>query len=129
MQVDPVKPKLKAPGTKRLKPKFDRSLLNFAFKFNLRRYSEVVTKVEPEAAAPPEVPRSRAPEVKKEIRKFATHGRQTKWGWYPASVFPALAEWLRRSRDAAEFALAEAILVGCCELTLDPKPQNPIPYT
>ena len=36
MQVDPIKPMLKAPGTKRLKLKHDEPLLNFAFKFNLR---------------------------------------------------------------------------------------------
>ena len=41
MQVDPVKPTLKAPGTKRLKLKYDEPLSNFAFKFNVRRYAEV----------------------------------------------------------------------------------------
>ena len=39
VQVDPVKPTLKAPGTKRLKLKYVTSLSNFAFKFKLRRYS------------------------------------------------------------------------------------------
>ena len=38
MQIDPVKPKLKPPGTKRLKLKYDEPLSKFAFKFNLRRY-------------------------------------------------------------------------------------------
>ena len=38
MQVDPIKPTLKAPGTKRLKLKYDKVLSSFAFKFNLRRY-------------------------------------------------------------------------------------------
>ena len=38
MQVDPIKPTLKAPGTKRLKRKCDDPLLNFIFNFNLRRY-------------------------------------------------------------------------------------------
>jgi hypothetical protein len=38
VQVDPVKPKLKPPGTKRLKPKCHVLLLSYAFKFNLRRY-------------------------------------------------------------------------------------------
>jgi hypothetical protein len=33
-----MKPKLNAPGTKRLKPKYDRLLSNVAFKFNLRHY-------------------------------------------------------------------------------------------
>ena len=40
MQVDRIKPALKALGTKRLKLKYDESPLNFAFKFKLRRYSE-----------------------------------------------------------------------------------------
>ena len=38
MQVDPIKLKLKAPGTKRLKPKHHELLSNVAFKFNLRHY-------------------------------------------------------------------------------------------
>jgi hypothetical protein len=38
VQVDPMKPTLKAPGTKRLKLKHDQPLRNFAFKFKLRRY-------------------------------------------------------------------------------------------
>jgi hypothetical protein len=37
VQVDPIKPELKLPGTKRLKLKCDESLTNFAFKFELRR--------------------------------------------------------------------------------------------
>jgi len=40
MQVEPMKPVLKAPGTKRLKLNHDEPLLNFAFNFNLRRYSQ-----------------------------------------------------------------------------------------
>ena len=43
MQVDPVKPALKAPGIKRLKLEFDEPLSNFAFKFNLRCFSWGVT--------------------------------------------------------------------------------------
>ena len=42
MQVGPMKPTLKAPGTKRLKLKYDVPQLNFAFEFNLRRYIEAV---------------------------------------------------------------------------------------
>ena len=38
MQVDPIKPKLKSPGTKRLKLDCDVLLSTSAFKFNLRRY-------------------------------------------------------------------------------------------
>ena len=41
MQVDPIKPTLKAPGTKRLKLHYAKPLSNFAFKFNLRRYTVV----------------------------------------------------------------------------------------
>ena len=37
MQVDPIKPVLKAPGTKCSILKYDQPLSNFAFKFNLRR--------------------------------------------------------------------------------------------
>ena len=39
VQVDPIKPTLKPPGTDRLKLKYDEPPSNFAFKFNLRRYS------------------------------------------------------------------------------------------
>ena len=39
MQVEPMKPVLKAPGIERLKLKHDRPLSNFAFNFNLRRYT------------------------------------------------------------------------------------------
>ena len=38
MQVDPIKPTMKAPGTKRLKLKYDEPLSGFGFNFNLRRY-------------------------------------------------------------------------------------------
>jgi len=39
VQVDPVKPTLKAPGTNLLTLKCDEPLSSFAFKFNLRRYT------------------------------------------------------------------------------------------
>jgi hypothetical protein len=42
VQVDPIKPKLTLPGTKRSKLNCDEPLSNFAFKFELRRYAEVV---------------------------------------------------------------------------------------
>jgi hypothetical protein len=38
VQVDPIKPTLKAPGTERLKLEYDEPASNLAFKFNLRRY-------------------------------------------------------------------------------------------
>jgi len=41
VQVDPIKPVLKAPGTKRLKLNSDDPLSKFAFRFNLRRYTKV----------------------------------------------------------------------------------------
>jgi len=40
VQVDPVKPALKAPGTKRLTLIYDGPLSTSAFKFNLRRHIE-----------------------------------------------------------------------------------------
>jgi len=39
VQVGPIKPKSKSPGTKRLKLKYHKLLSSFAFKFNLRRYT------------------------------------------------------------------------------------------
>ena len=42
VQVDPIKPTLEAPETKRLKLKSDGPPSNFAFKFNLRRYTKEV---------------------------------------------------------------------------------------
>jgi len=38
VQVDPIKPTLKEPGSKRLKLKYDGPLSNFGFNFSLRRY-------------------------------------------------------------------------------------------
>jgi len=45
VQVDPIKPKLKPPGTKRLKLKCDTLLSTSAFKFKLRRYNGVWTRL------------------------------------------------------------------------------------
>jgi len=42
VQVDPLKPKLKPSGTKRLKLYCDMLLSTCAFNFNLRRYIEVM---------------------------------------------------------------------------------------
>jgi hypothetical protein len=39
--VDLIKPTLKPPGIKRLYSRYDELLSNFAFKFNLRRYTLV----------------------------------------------------------------------------------------
>ena len=63
MQVDPIKPKLKPPGTKHLKlKKCDALLSSFAFRFNLRRYNEdgVLPPPPPPPPPPVEVPDSRA---------------------------------------------------------------------
>jgi len=46
VQLDPIKPTLKAHGTKRLKLKLDILLSNFAFKFNLRRHTMEVAMEE-----------------------------------------------------------------------------------
>jgi len=40
VQVEPIKPTLKAPGIKRFKLKYDGLLSIFAFNFNLRRYNK-----------------------------------------------------------------------------------------
>jgi len=40
VQVDPIKPTLKAPGTERLRLKCDDLVSCFAFNFNLRRYNQ-----------------------------------------------------------------------------------------
>ena len=40
MQVDPIKPMLKAPGPECLNLKCDETLSKFAFNFKLRRYNE-----------------------------------------------------------------------------------------
>jgi hypothetical protein len=40
VQVDPIKPKLIPPGTKRLNIQSDEPLSNFAFNFNLRRCNQ-----------------------------------------------------------------------------------------
>jgi hypothetical protein len=42
VQVDPMKPTLKPPGSKRLKLYHEKLLSNFAFNFNLRRYIMVL---------------------------------------------------------------------------------------
>jgi len=39
VQVEPMKPVFEAPGTKCLRLKYDKSLSNLTFNFNLRRYT------------------------------------------------------------------------------------------
>jgi hypothetical protein len=48
VQVDPIEPTLKAPGTNRLELQYNEVLSSFAFNFNLRRY----TTGGPSATAP-----------------------------------------------------------------------------
>jgi hypothetical protein len=45
VQVDPIKPTLKAPGTKRLKLELEKPISKFAFKFNLRHYNWAVERI------------------------------------------------------------------------------------
>jgi hypothetical protein len=45
VQADPIKPTLKAPGTKGLKLKYDELVSNFAFKCNLRRYIKAANRM------------------------------------------------------------------------------------
>jgi len=42
VQIDPIKPKLAAPGDERSKLKFDKLLSSFAFNLNLRRFTWVL---------------------------------------------------------------------------------------
>ena len=44
MQIDPIKPALQAPGTKRSKLEFDEQRSKFALTFKLRRYSKTVSR-------------------------------------------------------------------------------------
>jgi len=56
VQVDPIKPTMKAPGTERFKLEYEELLSNFGFKFNLRRYIQVAVRnpADPSpATAPP----------------------------------------------------------------------------
>ena len=47
VQVDPFKPTLKAPVTKRLKLQYDKLVSSVAFNFNLRRYTSAVLSGSP----------------------------------------------------------------------------------
>ena len=51
MQVDPIKLTLKALGTNLLTLKYDEPLSTFAFKFNLRRYTEPAASAASAAAS------------------------------------------------------------------------------
>ena len=45
MQLDPMKPTLKEPGSKRSKLKYDALLSSFTYKFKLRRYDAVLAAI------------------------------------------------------------------------------------
>ena len=60
LQVDPIKPTLKATGTKRLKLKCDVLLSTFTFKFSLHHYSWA-TRAAPTACAPTSTSRQARP--------------------------------------------------------------------
>jgi len=54
---DPIKPEFKAPGSKRLKLCHEKTLSNFAFNFNLRRYTkDEVVEVGPGSCCSPRHP-------------------------------------------------------------------------
>jgi HPt (histidine-containing phosphotransfer) domain-containing protein len=53
VQVDPMKPQLKAPGTKRLKLNYDAPLSSFAFNFSLRHYTWSFRTATPSAPSCP----------------------------------------------------------------------------
>jgi hypothetical protein len=63
VQVDPIKPKMKAPGSMLLKLRCDEPPSNFAFKFNFRRYSwaRCRTSWARPACSPPRSTPGRAP--------------------------------------------------------------------
>jgi len=56
VQIDPMKPVLKAPGTMLLKPICDERLSNFAFKFNLRCYITAPSNTSKRATTSPAAP-------------------------------------------------------------------------
>jgi hypothetical protein len=53
VQVDPIKPTLKSPGCKSLKLEHDDLLSNFAFNFQLRRYTTVGISTGPSSSSRP----------------------------------------------------------------------------
>jgi len=61
VRVLPIKPRLKAPGTKRLKMKHDRLLSNLAFNFNWRRYTRAPSSSAPSTPPPPPPPPEQQP--------------------------------------------------------------------
>ena len=60
MQVDPIKPTLKLPGSQHLNLKHENLLSNFAFNINLRRYSPVAVTAAEAAGGMGAMARARA---------------------------------------------------------------------
>ena len=65
MQVDPIEPTLKAPGTRRLRLNYDVLLSSFALKFNLRRYSLRATLHGEAVQVDPRKPKMKPPGTKR----------------------------------------------------------------
>ena len=93
MQVDPVKPNLKLPGTQRLKLKCDEPLSNIAFKFKLRRYT--VDRMLADVANPHEQMLGNlnyrfAQKAEKPLTRACSGGGSARTGGRPGNM----AEWL-----------------------------------
>ena len=104
-----MKPTLKAPGSKRLKLEHEKLLSNFAFNFNLRRYTEVAPPAPSPAPAPAPAPAAApvaAGVVSRPLDVSAAAG-SLKSG---AAVFGAtgsgVATWQQPQLDAPPAALA-----------------------
>ena len=130
MQVDPIKPTLKPPGNKLLELKNGKPLSNFAFNFDLRRFTAVAhasgggcarsrSARRPGAAAQvdPVKPALKAPGVKGLELKY--DGPRFQFCFNFAFKFHLLRYILVRTcgQAAAGPALAD-IKVGRCRLTL-----------
>jgi dynein heavy chain len=75
VQVDPIKPALKAPGTKRLELIYDGPLSNFAFNFSLRRYIKISN--EPPSDLKSNMRRALAPFSQDSLDRSSTEEKKT----------------------------------------------------
>ena len=127
VQVDPIKPTLKAPGTERLKLKHDVPPLNFAFNLKLRRYT-----VASEAEEDNEVGRCRLKRV--ETRVESAWFQRLKLGYdEPLSNFAFILNLRRYTagcmveelRAKGDQALRQYSVVGRCRLKrVDPSVES-----
>ena len=106
MQVDPIKPTLKALGAKRLKLGCYELLSSFAFKLNLRRYTQAALPAPPppqpeQLAAPAAVGAGTRAQLADAVSDDVSH--------LPAMLVAALA--------GTQASLADD-MVGRCSLTL-----------